>query len=63
MPTKIITDEKFLPTKNFTISKIFWNLFRGIFTFSLKWHKNIDHQACELTSDVQYTFMLDVRLQ
>ena len=28
MPAKIITDEKFLPTKNFAISKIFWNLFR-----------------------------------
>ena len=33
MPTKIIIDEKFLPTKNFTISKIFWNLFKAfIFT-------------------------------
>ena len=33
MPTKIITDETFLPTKNFTILKIFWNLFRAfIFT-------------------------------
>ena len=33
MPTKIITDKKFLPTKNFTISKIFWNLFR-VFIFT-----------------------------
>ena len=33
MPTKIIPDEKFLPTKNFTVSKIFRNLFRAfIFT-------------------------------
>ena len=30
MRTKIITDENFLPTKNFTFSKIIWNLLRAI---------------------------------
>ena len=33
MPMKIIIEENFLPTKNFTISKIFCNSFRAfIFT-------------------------------
>ena len=49
MLMKIITDEKYLPTKNFTISKSFGNLD----SFSLKWHKNIDHPACNLTFDPQ----------
>ena len=30
MRTKIITDENFLPKKNFTFSKIIWNLLRAI---------------------------------
>ena len=51
MPTKIITDEKFLPTKNFTISKFSETCSEHL--FSLKWHKDIDHQACDLTFDQQ----------
>ena len=31
MLTKSITDEKILPTKNFTIYQIFWNLLRAFF--------------------------------
>ena len=31
MLTKSITDEKILPSKNFTIYEIFWNLFRAFF--------------------------------
>ena len=31
--------------------------------FSIKWHKNIDHPACDLTFDLQLTLMFDVRFQ
>ena len=41
MQTKIITDENFLPTKNFTFSKIIRNLLRAfIFTQVAQKHRS-----------------------
>ena len=56
MPTKTFCRQKVLPFLKFSETY-------SEHSFSLRWHKNIDHPACDLTFDLQQTLMLDVRFQ
>ena len=61
MPTKLLRTKKFCRRKIVPFLKFSETCSEH--SFSLKWHKNIDHPACDLTFDLQLTLMLDVRFQ